>query len=117
MASYLRVVEGSIFNGNPITFAVNPLKIEGSAPAFHRMVFDVKCGISGGNYETIRLTEPVLTEDGAEVMVDISSALRSFRDSYQYSPEPGVMPVVKFNVSAYDEYMINGNPGQSQPVS
>ena len=117
MAANLKLVDGSIFNGNPITFAVTPLKIEGSTPAFHRMVFEVKCGISGGNYETIRLTEPVLTEDGAEVMVDISSALRSFRDSYQYSPEPGVMPVVKFNVSAYDEYMINGNPGQTEPIS
>ena len=117
MAAALVIIEGTVFNGNPITFSVLPLKIEGSTPAFHRMVFEVKCGISGGNYETIRLTEPVLTEDGAEVMVDISSALRSFRDSYQYSPEPGVMPVVKFNVSAYDEYMINGNPGQTEPIS
>ena len=117
MAAALVIIEGTVFNGNPITFSVLPLKIEGSTPAFHRMVFEVKCGISGGNYETIRLTELVLTEDGAEVMVDISSALRSFRDSYQYSPEPGVMPVVKFNVSAYDEYMINGNPGQTEPIS
>lgn len=113
MASYLRVVEGSIFNGNPITFAVTPLKIEGSTPSYHRIVFDVKCGISGGGYETIRLTEPVLTEDGAAVQTDISSALRTFRDSYEYSPEPGVMPVVKFNVSAYDEYMIDGEPFKS----
>ena len=117
MAAALVIIEGTVFNGNPITFSVLPLKIEGSTPAFHRMVFEVKCGISGGNYETIRLTEPVLAEDGAEVMVDISSALRSFRDSYQYSPEPGVMPVVKFNVSAYDEYMINGNPGHTEPIS
>ena len=117
MAAYLHLVEGSIFNGNPITFAVLPLKIDYDIPAFHRMVFEVKCGISGGNYETIRLTEPVLTEDGKEVTVDISSALRSFRDSYEYSPEPGVMPVVKFNVSAHDEYMIDGNPGQTEPVS
>ena len=117
MASSLQIVDGSIFNGNPITFAVTPLKIEGSTPSFHRMVFDVKCGMSGGNYETIRLTEPVLAEDGTEVTVDISSALRTFRNSYQYSPEPGVMPVVKFNVSAYDEYMVNGEPHQSEPVS
>ena len=116
MAAYLKLVEGSVFNGNPITFAVTPLKIEGT-PAFHRMVFEVKCGMSGGNYETIRLTEPVLSEDGTEVIVDISSALRSFRDSYNYSPKPGVMPVVKFNVSAYDEYMINGNPNQTEPIS
>ena len=116
MASSLQIVDGSIFNGNPITFSVIPATIMGT-PAFHRMVFEVKCGISGGSYETIRLTEPVLTEDGAKVKVDISSALRSFRDFYQYSPEPGVMPVVKFNVSAYDEYMINGNPGQTEPIS
>ena len=117
MAAYLKLVEGSVFNGNPITFAVTPLKIEGSTPSFHRVVFEVKCGISGGGYETIRLTEPVLSEDGTEVIVDISSALRSFRDSYNYSPKPGVMPVVKFNVSAYDEYMINGNPNQTEPIS
>ena len=117
MAANLKLVDGSIFNGNPITFAVTPLKIEGSTPSFHRMVFEVKCGVSGGNYETIRLTEPVLTENGTAVQIDISSALRSFRDSYNYSPEPGVMPVVKFNVSAYDEYMINGNPGQTEPIS
>ena len=116
MAAYLKLVDGSIFNGNPITFAVTPLKIEGT-PAFHRMVFEVKCGISGGSYETIRLTESVLTEDGKVVTVDISSALRSFRDSYEYSPEPGIMPVVKFNVSAYDEYMIDGEPRKSEPVS
>ena len=117
MAANLKLVDGSIFNGNPITFAVTPLKIEGSTPSFHRMVFEVKCGMSGGNYETIRLTEPVLSEDGKAVQVDISSALRTFRDSYEYSPEPGFMPVVKFNVSAYDEYMINGNPGQTEPIS
>lgn len=116
MAAYLKLVEGSIFNGNPITFAVIPLKIEGT-PSFHRMVFEVKCGISGGSYEIIRLTESVLTEDGKAVTVDISSALRSFRDSYEYSPDPGIMPVVKFNVSAYDEYMINGEPRKSEPVS
>ena len=117
MAAYLKLVEGSIFNGNPITFAVTPVKIEGIIPSFHRMVFDVKCGMSGGNYETIRLTEPVLSENGTAVTVDISSALRTFRDSYEYSPEPGVMPVVKFNVSAYDEYMVNGNPGKTEPIS
>lgn len=112
MASSLQIVDGSIFNGNPITFSVIPATILGT-PAFHRMVFEVKCGISGGSYDTIRLTEPVMTEDGSKVKVDISSALRSFRDSYQYSPEPGVMPVVKFNVSAYDEYMVNGEPFKS----
>ena len=116
MAANLLLVDGSIFNGNPIRFAVTPLTLSGS-PSFHRMVFDVKCGVSGGNYETIRMTEPVLTENGKAVQIDVSSALRSFRDSYEYSPLPGVMPVVKFNVSAYDEYMIDGELHKSEPIS
>lgn len=116
MAANLKLVDGTIFNGNPITFAVTPLSLNGS-PSFHRMVFEVKCGMSGGDYETIRMTEPVLTEDGKAIQTDISSALRSFRDSYEYSPTPSIMPVVKFNVSAYDEYMINGEFHQSEPVS
>lgn len=116
MAANLKIVDGSIFNGNPITFSVTPITLKGS-PSFHRIVFEVKCGMSGGNYETIRLTEPVLTEDGSDVQTDISSALRSFRNSYKYSPQPGTMPVVKFNVSAYDEYMINGEVKKSASVS
>ena len=91
MASNLKLQSGSVFNGNPIVFMVRHVTPEGS-PSFHRMIFEVKCGMSGGGYETIRLTEPVLAEDGTEVTVDISSALRTFRNSYVYSPEPGVMP-------------------------
>lgn len=116
MAAKLKLVDGTIFNGNPITFSVTPLTLSGS-PSFHRMVFEVKCGISGGNYETVRMTEPVLAEDGKAIQTDISSALRSFRDSYEYSPEPGILPVVKFNVSAYDEYMTDGEVHQSEAVS
>lgn len=115
MAANLKLVDGTIFNGNPITFAVTPLTLSDS-PSFHRMVFEVKCGMIG-DYETIRMTGSVLTEDGKAVQIDISSALRSFRDSYEYSPQPGMMPVVKFNVSAYDEYMTNGELHKSEPVS
>ena len=116
MAANLKIVDGSIFNGNPITFTVTPLTLGGS-PSFHRIVFVVKCGMNDDNYEVIRLTEPVLAENGRSVQVDISSALRSFRDTYEYSPLPGVMPVVSFNILAYDEYMINGELYKSDSVS
>lgn len=116
MASFLELESGSVFNGNPIVFTVNPIVLDGS-PSFHRMIFEVKCGVSGGNYEIIKMSEPINKEDGTAVTIDISSALRSFRDSYEYSPEPGVMPVVKFNVSAYDEYMIDGELHKTEPVS
>lgn len=115
MAKFLKLVDGSVFNGNPITFAVQPQVLV--SPSFHRMVFEVKCGMSGGDYETIKMSEPVLKEDAYPVSIDISSALRSFRDSYKYTPEPGIMPVVKFNVTAYDEYMTDGEVHQSAPVS
>ena len=116
MANFLKLESGSVFNGNPIVFTVNSIVLDGS-PSFHRMIFEVKCGVSGGNYEIIKMSEPINKEDGTAVTIDISSALRSFRDSYEYSSEPGVMPVVKFNVSAYDEYMINGELHKTEPVS
>ena len=115
MASNLKLQSGSVFNGNPIVFMVRHVTPEGS-PSFHRMIFEVKCGMSGGNYETIKMSEPIVNEKVVSVMGDISSALRSFRDSYKYTPEPGVMPVVKFNVSAYDEYMIDGELHKTEPV-
>lgn len=116
MASLLRLNSGSIFNGNPIVFMVWPIALK-EVPSFHRMIFEVKCGMSGGNYETIKMSEPINNEKGNPITLDISSALRTFRDSYEYSPEPGVMPMVKFNVSAYDEYMSDGELHQSEPVS
>ena len=115
MASNLKLQSGSVFNGNPIVFKVRHVMLEGS-PSFHRMIFEVKCGMSGGNYETIKMSEPIVNEKVLAVRGDISSALRSFRDSYKYTPEPGVMPVVKFNVSAYDEYMIDGELHKTKPV-
>ena len=115
MARHLKIFTGSVFNGNPITVAVRSVALRGT-PSFHRMIFEVKCGISGGDYEIIKMSEPITGKSGGYVDADISSALRSFRDSYRYTPEPGVMPVVKFNVSAYDEYMIDGEVHKEKPV-
>lgn len=115
MASVLKLESGSVFNGNPITFSVKPLVVNGS-PSFHRMIFEVKCGMSGGNYETLKMSVPITKENGNDVTVDVSSALRSFRDSFEYSSEPGDLPVVKFNVSAHDEYMTNGEVHTTEPI-
>lgn len=121
MAQYIRLTSGSIFNNNPITFSVKPDIIVGTdgaplIPAFHRIIFEVTCGMSGGNYQVVRLTSPVESEGDQEVEVDISSALRMFRDSYDYTPEAAEYPVVKFNVCAYDEYMIDGDVVDSAKV-
>lgn len=105
MAQILSLTSGSIFNGNPITFSVKPNSIEGAS--MHRIIVEVECGMSGGNYEVIKLSSPVVIE-GKEQTIDISSVLRTFRDSYEYTPDPTTYPLVKFNIKVYDEYMAGG---------
>lgn len=116
MAQSIKLESGTILNGNPITLAVKPNIIVNpdgvttptSGISFHRIILEVECGISGGNYEVIKLSSPVIAEDGKDITIDISSALRTFRDSYEYTPDPTTYPLVKFNVKAYDEYMLDG---------
>lgn len=105
MATRITLTSGSILNGNPITLAVTPNNIANAS--MHRIILEVECGMSGGDYEVIKLSSPVITEGRAQT-IDISSALRTFRDSYEYTPDAVTYPIVKFNVKAYDEYMLNG---------
>lgn len=108
MARTISLTSGSIFNGNPITFRIQPNVINGT-PSFHRVIVEVICGMSGGDFETIKMSAPVDEEkEDAEISIDISSALRTFRDSYTYIPDPVTYPLVKFCLRVYDEYMLNG---------
>ena len=117
MARTVKLTSGSIFNGNPITFCIQPNVITGTDsdkntvyPSFHRVIVEVKCGMSGGNFETIQMSAPVEEEKStSEVNIDISSALRTFCDSYEYTPNPTTYPIVKFALTVYDEYMLNGD--------
>lgn len=122
MAQTIKLTSGSIFNGNPITFAIQPNVIVETDknnnivyPSFHRIIMEVTCGISGGNYEVIKLSAPVEKEEASDsnvVTIDVASALRTFRDAYEYSPLPTTYPIVSFNVKTYDEYMLNGEVHQ-----
>lgn len=104
MATSIKLTSGSILAGNPITFEIDPRELDN--PSFHRVIVEVECGMSGGNFETIKLTAPVTKESvNTRVNVDISSALRVPFDDYEYTPDPTTYPFVKFNVKAYDEYM------------
>lgn len=120
MAINISLTSGSILNGNPITFDVVPSSVEGT-PAFHRVVIDVTCGISGGNdeelrqFEVLRQFEPVLTE-GKTISTDISSVLRTFRDSYKYSAQDEQFPMVKFKLKVFDEYMLDGEVHTTAPI-
>lgn len=116
MARTIKLTSGSVLNGNPITLEVQPNVVTGTDsnkniiyPSFHRVILEVKCGMSGGDFETIKMSAPVFEEDfNTSIQFDISSALRTFRDAYEYTPNPVTYPLVKFQVKAYDEYMLDG---------
>lgn len=120
MARTIKLTSGSIFNGNPITFTIQPNVITGTDddgstvyPSFHRVIVEVTCGMSGGNYETIKMSQPVTEEkDTATVNIDVSSALRTHRDAYTYTCEAVTYPYVSFSLHVYDEYMLNGEVKQ-----
>lgn len=124
MAQSISLTSGSVLNGNPITFTIKPNVVTASdsdgntvLPSFHRVILEVTCGMSGGDYETIKMSSPVEVESStAEVQIDIASALRTFRDSYEYSPLPASYPYVSFRVKAYDEYMLSGEVHQTGEV-
>lgn len=118
MAQHIILTSGSILNGSPITLSVKPNIISGEL-SFHRIILEIKCGmteVESGDYEIIKMSSPVEAEDGKDVTIDISSALRTFRDSYEYTPTPSTYPIVKFNIKTYDEYMIKGEVRQTSPI-
>lgn len=112
MAQKITLTSGSILAGNPITFRIKP-KIFTNTPSFHRVIIEVKCGMSGGDFETIKLPEPVVIE-GNDVEIDISSAIRVPLDAYEYSPDAVTYPLCKWQIRVYDEYMDSGGEVHTQ---
>ena len=106
MAQKVTLTSGSILAGNPITFRIKP-NVLSNTPSFHRVIIEVKCGMSGGNFETIKLTAPVAIE-GNYVEMDVSSAIRVPLDAYEYSPDAATYPLCKWQLRVYDEYMDSG---------
>ena len=106
MARKITLTSGSILAGNPITFRIQPKDLS-NTPSFHRVIIEVKCGMSGGNFETIKLTAPVAIE-GNDVEMDVSSAIRVPLDAYEYSPDAATYPLCKWQLRVYDEYMDSG---------
>lgn len=104
------LIIGSPLCGSPISVKVKAKNISvpaGSVLTFHRIMVEVKAGISGGDFITIPFQASV--ESGEVVEIDISSALRSIADSYEYTPEPMTYPRISFQVKAWDVYRLDGN--------
>lgn len=103
MAEQILLTTGSILAGNPITFSIKPSDA-GTSPSFHRVIVEVTYDNNNGNYEVIKLSVPV-TQEGKDVVLDVSSALRVPLEDFQYSPLVATYPMVKWYIKAYDEYM------------
>jgi hypothetical protein len=103
MAKQILLTSGSILAGNPITFSIKPSDA-GTSPSFHRVIVEVTYDNNNGNYEVIKLSVPV-TQEGKDVVLDVSSALRVPLEDFQYSPLVATYPMVKWYIKAYDEYM------------
>lgn len=103
MAEQILLTSGSILAGNPITFSIKPSDA-GTSPSFHRVIVEVTYDNNNGNYEVIKLSVPV-TQEGKDIELDVSSALRVPLEDFQYSPLVATYPMVKWYIKAYDEYM------------
>ena len=103
MAKQILLTSGSILAGNPITFFIKPSDA-GTSPSFHRVIVEVTYDNNNGDYEVIKLSVPV-TQEGKDVVLDVSSALRVPLEDFQYSPLVATYPMVKWYIKAYDEYM------------
>lgn len=103
MAKKILLTSGSILANNPITFSITPSDA-GNSPSFHRVIVEVTYDNNNGNYEVIKLSVPV-TQEGHDVELDVSSALRVPLEDFQYSPLVATYPMVKWYIKVYDEYM------------
>lgn len=103
MAEQILLTSGSILAGNPITFSIKPSDA-GTSPSFHRVIVEVTYDNNNGNYEVIKLSVPV-TQEGKDIELDVSSALRVPLEDFLYSPLVATYPMVKWYIKAYDEYM------------
>ena len=108
MAKNLIRTSDSPFIGSPIMYSVQAENLSSKDNiAFHRVRILVRAGLQGGDYKDIEMSSPV--SEGETLSFDISSALRSIADEYEYSVEPpAVYPYVKYQLWVWDEYMQNG---------
>mgnify|MGYP004466237837 FL=1 len=74
--------------------------------AFHRLMYLVSVTSSAGKSHTFRNSTNVT--DGEIISIDISSAFQALADSYEYSPDTTAPPSFTATVTAWDEYMLNG---------
>lgn len=115
MATTLSIPSGSPLCGSPIILRVHVDSLTPSDTlAYHRIVVKVIAALEGVDtnytdqmfYATIG-EEP---QEGTTVDFDISFALQTLADKYEYVHTAATYPRIKFRIVVWEEKMVNGVP-------
>lgn len=113
----ISAVSESKFIGCPITYRVAPASIPAAA-TFHRVRLAVVISSGGTEAGSFEFSAPVSGTEAVDF--DISSAFRAVADRHEYSPTTLTYPSWTAQLTAYDDYLLNGEErhiGPSAAVS
>lgn len=115
MTTITGITSGSPLIGSPII--VNVIAAEVAAVdtlAYHRVVVQVVAALEGvdTDYTTQQFYATIGDESlaGRTKQFDISSALQTVADKYEYTCNAATYPRIKFRIVAWEELMVNGVP-------
>lgn len=107
MAQLLKFNSGGAFAQSPIIYDVTAENLAGNI-TFHLVKMKVTASLSTDATDTVFQMEQV-SDEGEVHSFDISSALSSLIDSYEFTATPPASyPYIIFKLSVWDEYMKDG---------
>lgn len=109
------ITSGSPLIGSPIIVEVIAAEVAATDTlAYHRVVVQVVAALEGVDldYTTQQFYATIGDESaaGRTKQFDISSALQTVADKYEYTCNAATYPRIKFRIVAWEELMVNGVP-------
>ena len=109
------ITSGSPLIGSPIIVEVIAAEVAAvDTLAYHRVVVQVVAALEGVDldYTTQQFYATIGDESpaGRTKQFDISSALQTVADKYEYTCNAATYPRIKFRIVAWEELMVNGVP-------
>lgn len=109
------ITSGSPLIGSPIIVEVIAAEVAAvDTLAYHRVVVQVVAALEGvdTDYTTQQFYATIGDESlaGRTKQFDISSALQTVADKYEYTCNAATYPRIKFRIVAWEELMVNGVP-------
>ena len=105
---------GSPLIGSPIIVEVEADQVSSAVTlAYHRIVLEVIAALEGvdANYTVQQFYATIGNENTDRTKhFDISSALQTVADKYEYTCNAATYPRIKFRIEAWEEKMVNGQP-------